>query len=105
MKFVPIIASCVAAANHDAAYAQTYLEAGTRKKPIIQWTERDLFMEEIHMTPTLDHYFRDWRGGVDFWLDAVFKNDKLTDGIVGLFKEGACSTCKVASITLQTTLD
>jgi hypothetical protein len=35
-------------------------------------------MEKLHMTPSMDHYFRDFRGGMEFLSD-MFVGHKITD--------------------------
>ena len=72
--------------------------------PILSdWTERDFFMEKLHLVPSLDHYYRDWRGGLDYWIDLFFPSI-VTDVIHFAIDEMGCLLCKGGTWTVRTFL-
>jgi hypothetical protein len=47
-------------------------EKSALKKEWDDWTERDYEMEKHHWIPSLSHYYRDDRGGIEFIEDYFF---------------------------------
>jgi hypothetical protein len=68
-----------------------------------KWTVRDFDMEKLHLDPNLSHYYRDWRGGLAFWLDSMFP-DYATDMIEFSLDDIGCSVCKGGTWGLRTLL-
>lgn len=50
-------------------------------------------MEKLGMNPYTSHYFRDSRGGLDFFLDAIMP-PSLTDEIEATWKGFGCGICR-----------
>lgn len=62
----------------------------------IPWSERDFQMEKFHLVPNLDHYYRDWRGGLDFYLDVIMPH-QFTDLITMEADKVGCRMCQVTT--------
>jgi len=60
-------------------------------------------MEKLYLHPELSHFFRDNRGGIDFFLDALY-GALSTDLLDISFKSVGCTTCKWGTWFLRNTI-
>ena len=71
-------------------------EVGPDPMILNKWTTRDYFPEHLHLDPGLDHYYRDWRGGIDYVID-FFVPHIVTDLITYSMDDVGCFFCKAGT--------